>query len=87
MKVHVLRTKSLENIFPCFQNIGQEELTQKRGANVFRYLIARLARLTQMRQFFVQHTFELKRDGRSGDVADEYTRSIKIDKKRNPQID
>lgn len=64
-----------------------EKLTQKCGANVFRYLIARLARLTQMRQFFVQHTFELKRDGRSGDVADECTRSIKIDKKRNPQID
>lgn len=38
-----------------------KKLTQKCGADVFRYLIARFTRFAQMRQLLVQHTFELER--------------------------
>lgn len=49
------------------EEVEVSKLTQKRGANVFRYLIARFTRFTQMRQFFIQHSLELKRVKRGGE--------------------
>ena len=37
-------------------------LTQKCGANVFRYLVARPTRFWEMAKFFIEHPFELKEE-------------------------